>query len=175
MIVNILIVVVVLVAALLAYASTRPGSLNIERSIHVHAGPEKIFPLINDFHQWAAWSPYEKRDPAMTKTYGGASSGTGAIYEWNGNSQVGQGRMEIVDTLPPTRVTIKLDFVKPFEGHNVATFVMAPTGGDTLVTWKMAGPSAFMTKLIGAFMNMDRMIGTDFENGLASLKAVVEK
>jgi carbon monoxide dehydrogenase subunit G len=175
MILNILIVVALLIVALLVFASTRPGSLNIERSISVHARPEKIFPLINDFRQWAAWSPYEKRDPAMKKTYSGASSGTGAVYEWNGNRQVGQGRMEIVDTSPPSRVTIKLDFMKPFEGHNVATFTIVPAGSETTVTWKMTGPSAFMTKVIGMFMNMDKMIGTDFEAGLASLKVIAEK
>jgi uncharacterized protein YndB with AHSA1/START domain len=172
---KIALVVVVLLVALLAYAATRPDTLHVQRAATVNAPPEAIFPLITDFHRWTAWSPYEKRDPAMTRTYSGAAQGKGAVYEWEGNSEVGQGRMEITDTSDPSRVTIKLDFIKPFEGHNVAEFALVPQGGTTTVTWSMDGPSPYLGKLIGVFVNMDTMIGKDFETGLANLKTAAEK
>jgi polyketide cyclase/dehydrase/lipid transport protein len=175
MLVTIALALVVLIGALLAYAATRPDSMHIERAAHIEAPPGKIFPLINDFRSWTAWSPYEKLDPAMKKAYSGAATGKGAVYEWEGNRQAGKGRMEITDTSSPTRVTIKLDFMKPFEGHNVATFALVPDGPFTTVTWTMDGPTAYAAKVMGIFMNMDRMIGKDFETGLASLKAVAEK
>ena len=168
-------VVAALVVVLLVYAATRPDTLHVERAAGVKAPPEEIFPLISDFHRWTSWSPYEKRDPAMKRTYSGAPQGKGAVYEWEGNSEVGQGRMEITDTADPSRVTIKLDFIKPIEGHNVAEFALVPQGGTTNVTWSMDGPSPYLGKLIGVFVNMDRMIGTDFEAGLANLKAIAEK
>jgi hypothetical protein len=166
---------VVLIVAVLIYAATRPDSLHVERSATVNAAPEKIFPLINDFHSWTSWSPYEKRDPAMKRTYGGAVAGKGAIYEWEGNNDVGSGRMEITDAAAPSKIVIKLDFIKPFEGHNIAQFTMQPSGGGaTNVMWSMDGPSPYLGKVIGVFMNMDRMIGTDFETGLTHLKALAE-
>jgi hypothetical protein len=172
---KIALIAVLVIVAVLAYASTRPGTIHVQRAASIKAAPEKIFPLINDFHSWSAWSPYEKRDPAMKKTYGGAASGTGAVYEWDGNSEVGQGRMEITDASRPSRVALKLDFMKPFEGHDIALFALAPQGDSTSVTWSMDGPSSYVTKLIGVFVNVDRMIGNDFEAGLANLKAVAEK
>jgi carbon monoxide dehydrogenase subunit G len=171
---KIALVVVVLVAGVLAYAATRPDSLHVERAASIKAPPEKIVALIRDFHSWTAWSPYEKVDPAMKKTYSGAASGKGAVYEWDGNSQVGQGRMEITEA-SPSRVTIKLDFLKPFEGHNVAEFTLEPKGDVTKVTWSMEGTSAYAAKVIGIFINMDTMIGNDFEAGLASLKSIAER
>jgi uncharacterized protein YndB with AHSA1/START domain len=167
-------VVIVLVVALLAYAATRPDSMHVERSTVINAPPDRIFPLIADFHRWSSWSPYERMDPAMKKDYSGAASGRGAVYEWDGNRQVGQGRMEITDTADPSRVTIQLDFLKPFKGHNLARFELTPAGGSTDVTWTMDGASPFVAKVIGVFVNMDRMIGRDFETGLASLKALAE-
>lgn len=172
---KIALVVVVLVVALLAYAATRPDTLHVERAASIMAPPEKIFPLISDFHSWASWSPYEKRDPGMKRTYSGAAQGKGAVYEWDGNSEVGQGRMEITDAPDPSRVTIKLDFIEPFEGHNVAEFALVPQGGATNVTWSMDGPSPYIGKLMGVFIDMDTMIGNDFEAGLANLKAIAEK
>ena len=172
---KIALVVVVMIVALLAYAATRPDTLHVQRAASVQAPPEEIFPLISDFHRWASWSPYEKRDPAMKRAYSGAAHGKGAVYEWEGNSDVGQGRMEITDSSDPSRVTIKLDFIKPIEGHNVAEFALVPQGGTTNVTWSMDGPSPYIGKLIGVFVNMDTMIGTDFETGLANLKAIAEK
>jgi len=172
---KIALVVVVLVGALLAYAATRPDTMRVQRAASIKAPPEKIFPFIKDFHSWRSWSPYEKIDPAMKRAYGGAQNGKGAVYEWEGNNQVGQGRMEITDTSPPSRVTIKLDFIKPFEGHNIAEFALVPQGDSTNVTWTMDGPSPYMAKLMGVFVNMDTMIGKDFETGLANLKTIAEK
>ena len=175
MIKKIALAIVLVIAAVLVYAATRPGSLHVERSATINAPPEKIFPLIDDFHQWGAWSPYEKIDPAMKRTYSGAALGEGAVYQWNGNSQVGAGRMEITDTSQPSRITIKLDFTAPLEGHDVATFVLALRGDATTVTWSMDGPTPYVGKLIGVFMNMDAMVGDAFADGLANLKAIAEK
>ncbi len=168
-------VVIVLIVAVLAYAATRPDALHVERSATIKAPPEKILPLIADFHHWTSWSPYEKVDPAMKKTYSGTASGKGAVYEWEGNSQVGQGRMEITDVSEPSRVDIKLDFIKPFEGHNVAVFALKPQGDTTTVTWSMDGKSPYVVKLMGVFVDMDHMIGKDFDAGLASLKGIAER
>jgi uncharacterized protein YndB with AHSA1/START domain len=175
MIKKIALVILLLIAAVLAYAATRPDALHVQRSTTINAPPEKIFPLIDNFHSWSSWSPYEKVDPAMKRAYSGAESGKGAAYEWNGNSQVGQGRMEITDTSDPSRVTIKLDFSKPLEGHDVAQFTLVPQGDSTTVTWTMDGPTPYVGKLIGVFMNMDTMIGSDFATGLANLKGIAEK
>ena len=171
---KIALVVVVLIAGVLVYAATRPDSLHVQRAASIKALPEKIVPLISDFHSWTAWSPYEKVDPAMKRTYSGAASGKGAVYEWEGNSQVGQGRMEITET-SPSRVTIKLDFVKPLEGHNTAAFTLIPQGDATNVAWTMDGPTPYIGKVIGVFVDMDHMIGKDFETGLANMKAIAEK
>ena len=168
-------VVLATIAVILVYAWTRPDSFRVERSTAMNAPAEKIFPYIDGLKRWTEWSPYEGRDPAMKRSYSGAESGKGAVYEWDGNDQVGKGRMEIVDSTPPHRVVIKLDFLKPFEGHNMAELTVEPKGGQTIVTWAMYGPSTFMTKLIGTFMDMDDMIGRDFAAGLAKLKTVVEK
>lgn len=168
-------VVLATIAVILVYASTRPDSFRVERSTAMNAPPEKIFPYVEGLKRWTAWSPYEGRDPGMKRAYSGAESGKGAVYEWDGNDNVGKGRMEIVDSTPPHRVVIKLDFLKPFEGHNMAELTVEPKGGQTIVTWAMYGPSTFMTKLIGTFMDMDDMIGRDFAAGLAKLKAVVEQ
>lgn len=172
---KIALVAVVLVGAVLAYAATRPDSLHVQRAASIKAAPEKIFPLINDFRRWSSWSPYEKVDPEMKRAYSGAATGKGAVYEWDGNSQIGQGRMEITETSHPSRVTIKLDFIRPIEGHNVAEFALVPQGDSTTVTWTMDGPSPYLGKLIGVFVNMDTMIGKEFETGLANLKAIAER
>ena len=168
-------VVLASIAAILVYAATKPDSFRVERSTAMNAPPEKIFPYIDGLKRWTAWSPYEGRDPGMKRAYSGSESGKGAVDEWDGNDNVGKGRMEIVDSTPPHRVVIKLDFLKPFEGHNMAELTVEPKGGQTIVTWAMYGPSPFMTKLIGTFMDMDDMIGRDFAAGLAKLKTVVEK
>jgi uncharacterized protein YndB with AHSA1/START domain len=169
------IAVVALVAAVLVFAATRPDTFRVERTATIKAPPEKIFPLITDLHRWDSWSPWEKMDPAMKRIYSGAASGKGAVYAWEGNSKVGEGRMEITESSPPSKVTIKLDFVKPIEGHNTAEFALEPKGDSTNVTWSMYGPSTYIAKVIGVFVSMDKMIGKEFETGLANMKAVAEK
>jgi uncharacterized protein YndB with AHSA1/START domain len=169
------VVLLVAVAAILVLAAMKPDTFRVVRSTTVKAPPEKIFPLIADFRAWSAWSPWEKRDPALKRSYGGSASGKGAVYEWEGNSKVGRGRMEIIDAPPPSRVAIKLDFLKPFEAHNTAEFTLTPRGNTTDVTWAMHGPNLFIGKVMSLFVSMDRMIGKDFETGLANLKAEAER
>jgi uncharacterized protein YndB with AHSA1/START domain len=169
------VLVLISIAGVLALAATKPDAFRVERTASIKAPPEKIFALINDLHGWGAWSPYEKKDPAMKRTFSGAASGKGAIYEWDGNKNVGKGRMEITDTSPPSRILIKLDFISPFEGHNTAEFSMVPKGDTTSVTWAMDGPAPFVSKVMQVFLNLDTMIGKDFEDGLANLKTLAEK
>ncbi len=170
----ILAVVVVAAIALVLFASTKPDTFHVERNVTIAAPPEKIVPLINDFHQWQAWSPYEKLDPGMSRTIGGTASGQGATYAWEGNGKAGAGHMEILES-SPEKVVIKLDFSKPFEAHNIATFTLVPATNGTTVTWAMDGPMPLIAKVMGLFFNMDEMIGKDFAAGLESLKAIAEK
>ena len=171
-----ILIVLALIAAVLAYATTRPDDFEVRRTAAIQAPPQKIFGLIDDFHQWSTWSPWEKMDPAMIRTHSGAATGKGAAYAWEGNDKVGQGRMEITESSSPSRVAIRLDFIKPFEGHNVAEFTLAPQGeATTQVNWAMRGPRPFIAKLMGIFVDMDKMIGKDFEAGLANLKIAAEK
>jgi hypothetical protein len=170
----IIVALIVVIAAVLVLAATRPSSFRVERSAQISAPPEKILSLVNDFHQWGAWSPYEKLDPAMKRTYAGTAAGKGAVYEWEGNSKAGQGRMQIIDAAP-TRTAIQLDFIKPFEAHNIAAFTALAQGDGTRVTWSMEGSSPFIHKVVGLFLNMDKMVGGDFETGLANLKTLAEK
>jgi uncharacterized protein YndB with AHSA1/START domain len=164
------------IAIVLILAVTKPDTFRVQRATSVKAPPEKIFPLINDFHQWKDWSPYENRDPAMKRDYSGAPSGKGAVYSWDGNKNVGSGRMEILDAPAPSKIVIKLDFFKPFEGHNTAEFTMLPQDASTTnLVWLMHGPSSFMSKVMHVFMNLDNMIGKDFEAGLVNLKRLAEK
>jgi uncharacterized protein YndB with AHSA1/START domain len=163
------------IAVVLILAATKPNTFSVTRAATVRAPPEKIFPLINDFHQWATWSPYETKDPAMKRSFSGAERGRGAVYAWDGNNNVGSGRMEILEASAPSKIVIKLDFFRPFEGHNTAEFTMLPQGDAAVVTWLMRGPAPFMSKLMGVFMNLDRMIGKDFEAGLANLKRLTER
>ena len=167
--------VLAVIVLILIFAATRPDSFRVERSMVIKADPAKVYALLNDFHQFASWSPWQNLDPAMKTTYSGASSGQGAIYEWSGNDAVGAGRMEILKTEPNTSVTVKLDFLRPFEGHNTTQYTLAGSGGMTTVTWAMFGPSPYISKVMGVFVSMDSMIGKDFERGLATLKAVAEK
>ena len=172
---KIAIAIVCVVVAVLAFAATRPDTFRVQRTASIKTAPDKIFPHINDLHSWGAWSPYEKLDPAMKRTYSGAASGKGAVYAWEGNGNVGKGRMEITEATAPGKVAMNLDFEKPFEAHNIAEFTMVPKGGVTEVTWAMHGPSPYMMKVMHLFFDMDKMVGTDFEAGLASLKAIAEK
>ena len=172
---TIVVVIALVVIAILVVASRRPDSFAVQRSAQMRAAPGAIYPLIADFREWPRWSPWEKLDPNMKRTLSGAPSGTGAVYAWEGSNKVGAGRMEIRDVAPPSKVVIQLDFIKPFEGHNVTEFALVSKGETTDVQWTMRGPATFVTKLMGLFMNMNKMIGRDFERGLANLKAAVEK
>ncbi len=168
------ILVILVIIGVLIFAATRPDSFRVERAVSIKAPPETIFALINDFNRWGAWSPWEKLDPAMKRTFGAATSGQGATYAWEGNKDVGQGRMEIAESVAPSRVTINLDFLKPFEVHNIVEFTLEPTGDSTKVTWAMHGPMPFISKVMSVFFSMDSMVGKDFEAGLANLKATAE-
>ena len=169
------IAVVLVIAGVLLFATTRPDTFSVQRTTTIHAPADKVFALVNDFHRWAEWSPWEKLDPEMKRTFGGPPAGPGSTYEWVGNSKVGAGRMEILTAAPAGKVDIKLDFIKPFEGHNVAEFTLTPKGENTEVLWVMHGPAPFITKLMGVFVSMDSMIGKDFEAGLANMKGAAEK
>ena len=168
------VLLVVVIAVLLAFAATRPDSFRVERSTSIKAPPEKVFALINDFHQWGAWSPWEKMDADLKRDYSGAASGVGTVYGWEGK-KTGVGRMEILESSPSSNIKIKLDFMKPFEADNTAEFSLQAKGDTTDVNWAMYGPSNYMTKLMGVFMSMDKMVGKDFEAGLANMKAAAEK
>jgi uncharacterized protein YndB with AHSA1/START domain len=162
------------VAAVLILAARKPDSFSLRREIDIKAAPEAIFPLINDFRQWGSWSPWENKDPAMRRSFSGATSGKGSVYGWEGNKNVGSGRMEILDSATPRKIVIKLDFIKPFEGHNVAEFTLLPRGEATHVDWLMSGPTPFIGKIMHVFINMDAMIGKEFAIGLNNLKRLTE-
>jgi hypothetical protein len=167
-----LVIVVVVLAIVVA---TRPSTFHVERSILITASPESVFAQVNDFHFWAAWSPWEKLDPKMEKTFSGPSAGAGATYAWNSeNSKVGQGRMTIERSDLPSSVSVKLEFLKPFTATNTVTFTMMPVAAQTRTTWAMDGHNGFLGKLFHLVMNMDKMVGGDFERGLAALKSVAE-
>jgi hypothetical protein len=166
---------VALVAAVLGLASMKPDHFRVFRQSTIQAKPDAVFALINDFHHWPKWSPWEHIDPEMKKTHSGAAAGQGAIYEWNGNNKVGQGRMEILESRANEAIKIKLDFLRPFEAHNNAEFTLAPKGDATEVTWAMTGVSPFVMKVMHVFVSMDSMVGKDFETGLANLKTNAEK
>jgi hypothetical protein len=166
-------VVVILVAGVLVYAATKPDTFRVQRSLDIAAPPEKIFSLINDMRSFNTWNPYERKDPNKG-TYSGPASGRGAAYAWE-SDKLGAGRMEIVDAASPSKVTLKLDFIRPFEAHNTADFIIAQKGNATNVTWAMYGPNVFIGKVMSVFMDFDKMVGKDFEEGLANLKAIAEK
>ena len=147
----------------------------VQRSTTVQAPPARLFERVEDFRRWPAWSPWEDLDPAMQRTYGGAAKGVGARYAWSGNRKAGQGRMEITAADDPTRVVVALDFLKPFKSSSVTRFTFAPEGDGTRVTWTMAGPRTLGLKVMGLFTSMDRLVGKDFENGLARLKTIAEQ
>jgi uncharacterized protein YndB with AHSA1/START domain len=161
------------IVIILVLAASKPNTFRLERSAVIKAPPEKVFPFITDFRRWTAWSPWEKLDPHLRRDYGGAESGKGATYGWEGK-KAGSGRMEIIEATPSSRVLIKLDFLKPFEAHNTAEFTFTPQADGTRVNWAMYGPNSFMAKVMHTVMNMDKMVGKDFEKGLAALRANAE-
>ncbi|WP_217577163.1 SRPBCC family protein [Mesorhizobium sp. GbtcB19] len=175
MLTTILIVLVLIIAAVLVYAATRPNDFVVTRSTTIKAPAEAIFPLINDFKRWPEWSPFEKLDPEMQRTLSGADSGKGAAYAWEGNSKAGKGRMEITGSVLSSRVALKLDFEKPFRANNSVDFSLSPSGDGTTVTWAMRGARPFIAKLMGLFMDFDSLIGKEFEAGLDNLKRATER
>ena len=168
-------IIAVLIAGVLVLAATKPDTFRVQRAASIKAPPEKVFAILNDFQKWGSWSPWEKKDPAMKRTFGAVTSGKGAKYAWEGNKDVGKGSMEITESSPSSRLTIKLDFIEPFEGHNIVDFTLEPKGDSTTVSWNIHGPMPFVSKVISVFCSMDSMIGKDFEAGLANLKAAAEK
>ena len=168
------IVIALAIAVILILAAMKSDTFRVVRTASISAPSEKLFALISDFHQWRSWSPWENRDPDLKRSYSGTERGKGAIYAWDGNKNVGSGRMEILEA-SPSQVVIKLDFLKPFEAHNQAEFTLTPQAGATSVTWTIHGPAPFMSKVMQVFMNMDKMIGKDFEAGLANLQKVARQ
>jgi hypothetical protein len=162
------------IAVPLVLAAFKPGVFKVQRSATIKAPAERVHALINDMRAFNSWSPYTVKDPNMRGEYRGPQAGPGAEYHFQGNKDVGKGSIAIVDTAP-SKVVMKLDMIEPFEGHNIVQFILAPQGGTTEVTWAMHGPSPYIAKLAGLFMNMDRMIGRDFEAGLSNLKARAER
>ncbi len=170
---------VIAIGLVLAYTATRPDIFRCERSVLIDAPPDKIYALIEDLHRFNSWNPYEKKDPNIKGSYSGPSSGPGATYAFDGNREVGKGRISIVSTTAPTLVAMQLEMIEPMAGSNSIEFTLVPQAdaakAATKVTWAMHGPSPFIAKLAGVFLNMDRMIGRDFESGLASLKSLAER
>jgi uncharacterized protein YndB with AHSA1/START domain len=166
--------VVVLLAAFLGFAATRPSSFRVERSARVAAPPALVYGHVADFAGWQAWSPWASLDPAMKTELSGTPGAPGASYAWSGNKAVGQGRMTLKDARAPERLAIDLEFIEPFASRNLTTFTFAPEDGGTRVTWIMEGPASFVTKLMTTVKSMDAMVGPDFEKGLAALKGVAE-
>jgi uncharacterized protein YndB with AHSA1/START domain len=167
---KILIGLVVVLAVLAGIVSTRPDTFTVERSATIQSPPELVFARVNDFHRWNEWSPWDHLDPQMKRTFEGANAGVGAMYGWTGNKDVGEGRMTVKDSKPNERVTIELEFIKPFAATSTTTFTFTPAGEGTRVGWKMEGKNNFMSKAMSMFMNMDKMVGGDFERGLAAMK-----
>jgi hypothetical protein len=174
MITGILLSVGVIIVILVVIVALQPASFRIARSTTMSAPPSAIFAQVNDFHHWNSWSPWAKLDPAMKQTYGGPPAGVGAISTWVGNKKVGEGRMTLTESRANEWVKIKLEFFKPFKATNVAEFSFEDQGGQTLVTWAMTGQKNFAAKAFHLIMNMDKMLGGDFDKGLSQLKSVVE-
>jgi len=171
---KILLALLVLVAVLLVVIQTRPNTFHVERSAVIHAPADVVFARLEDFHEWPDWSPWEKLDPAMQRTFSGADKGVGAIYAWKGNDKVGEGRMTILEAAAPTKLSLRLEFLKPFEATNATTFELAPADGGTQVRWAMDGRHNFMSKAMCLVMDMDKQVGGDFEKGLAALDQVAQ-
>jgi len=168
------VVVLLPLVLVIGLAASKPNTFRYERMTEVQAPAETVFALVNDFHRWKDWSPYEKLDPAMKRTINGSPSGRGAVYAWESQGDAGVGRMEITESTNPSKIAIKLDFSKPFTAHNTAEFTFEPQGERTKVTWAMQGPNPFLAKTLSLFLDMDGLVGKDFESGLANLKSIAE-
>jgi hypothetical protein len=174
MITNILIILAVLVIAFIVIVALQPKAFRVQRSTTISAPAAQVFSQVNDFHNWEAWSPWAKLDPTAKNSYEGSSSGTGAIMTWSGNKKVGEGRMTLTESRPNELIRIKLEFFKPFKATSTAEFTFKPEGGQTAVSWSMYGENNFLAKAFHLFMNCDKMVGGDFERGLANMKSVTE-
>jgi len=168
------VVIVLFIVTVLVLASGKPDTFRVQRQITIQAPPEKIFPLINDYRNWGAWSPWEKKDPAMKRSFSGPAAGKGSAYAWE-SKEVGVGDMLITDSVPSSVVRIDLNFSKPFETHNKVVFNIQPQAGGSTVSWEMQGPAPLIARVMHVFFNMDKMVGKDFEDGLAAMKAAAEK
>ncbi len=166
--------IVAIIVIFLIIVALQPAEFRVARSASMAAPASDVFAQVNDFHKWADWSPWDKIDPAMKRTYEGAPTGVGAVYAWKGNGEVGEGKMTITESRPSDFIGIKLEFVKPFAANNDVDFSFKPDGNQTAVTWGMSGKKNFMMKGFSLFMNMDKMIGGQYEKGLASIKQIVE-
>jgi hypothetical protein len=175
MILRIVIIVAVLIAAILAFAATKPKTFHVQRSTIINASQEKIFALINDFHNWSGWAPQDKLDPTMNRTYSGGAKGKDAVSDWDSTGSAGKGRMTITESEPYRMISINVDFVKPFEAHNINELTFEPAGTSTKVTWTMNGTNLYVMKIMSVFRNMDSVIGRHFESGLDNLKTVAEQ
>jgi hypothetical protein len=164
----------VVIALFLLFVASRPAAFHVERSASIAAPPEVVFAEVNDFHSWQAWSPWDKLDPGMRRSYSGAPSGVGAVYGWAGSGEVGEGQMTIEKSEKPSSIRIALVFLKPFAANDTTLFEFTPSASGTKVTWAMDGQNGFMSKAVSLFMDMDKMVGGDFERGLASLKQISE-
>ena len=167
-------ILALLIVVFLIFVATRPDTFHVERSASIAAPPEAVFANINDPHRWAAWTAWDKLDPAMQKTFEPTTAGVGSGYHWTGNKAVGEGRMTITESEPGRKVGVRLEFIKPFQAMNTSTFTLTPEGAETRVNWSMEGANNFMSKAMCIFMSMDAMVGPDFEKGLAALKTVTE-
>lgn len=166
--------VAAVLGALALFVATRPAEFHIERQTAIDAPPERVFPLVNDLRAWTRWSPWERRDPQMARRYEGPAAGEGAVYAWQGNAEVGSGRMTIVESQPERRIEILLEFSEPFEATNEVAFGFRDAGAGTEVVWGMDGRNGFLARAIALVMDMDAMVGADFEAGLAALKEAAE-
>jgi uncharacterized protein YndB with AHSA1/START domain len=175
MILKIVIVVALLIAAVLAFAAMKPNTFRLERSILINAAPEKIFPLINDLHKWDAWSAQDQANANVHRTFSGAESGEGAASEWQGRGSSGKGRMLITESVPNRKVSVAVDFVKPFAAHNINIFTLDPAGDATRVAWDFTATNVYVLKVMTIFVSMDRIMGKHFETGLENLKAIAER
>ena len=170
----VLLVIVVAVVGVLGLAATKPDSYHVERSATIAAAPAAVYAQVNDFRRWEAWSPWEKLDPSMKRTFSGPESGKDASYAWLGNDKVGEGRMTIVESEPDSRIGIRLEFIKPWTETCDVAFTFTPESGATNVKWTMDGRNTYTSKIFNVFMDVSKMIGTDYEKGLAQLKTVAE-
>jgi len=168
-------IIVVLIVCVLGFAATKPDSFRYDRSIVINAPAAKIFAILNDLHRGIEWSPFEQMDPEAKRTFTGAKTGKGSIYQWDGNSDAGAGSLEILETTPSKNITLKLDFTRPFKATNTVEFNLAPKDGGTEVTWSMYGPNTYMGKLVSVFMDCEKMITESFDQGLTNLKTLAEK